>query len=274
MMLSVVACKKDTKEKTQEIISENEISNLTLVTTSENSNYSIEIYTSNGKISKGYNELFFRFKNKTTGEFVQPSSLNFNTEMDMGSMQHGSPVSTITKVPNKKNLYSAFAIFQMASMQVDDWSLNVNVTIQQQNFVFYFPVNVQETAKVTCQSFTGSDSKKYVIAMVNPKKPAIGPNVISARIFEMVNMHQFDEVNHFQLQIDPRMPSMGNHSSPNNVHMVQTDNAGEYKGSVSFSMSGYWKINLKLLDGQQTTLKGEEVTTSNEASSIYFEVEF
>ena len=70
------------------------------------------------------------------------------------------------------------------------------------------------------------------------------------------------------------MPSMGNHSSPNNVNAVQA-NAGEfYKGKLSLTMTGYWKISLQLANATGEILKGEAITGTTEASSIFFEIEF
>lgn len=70
------------------------------------------------------------------------------------------------------------------------------------------------------------------------------------------------------------MPGMGNHGSPNNVNLTQSGADKVYKGKLSLTMTGYWKINLQLANPAGTVLKGEEVTTANEGSSIYFEVEF
>ncbi len=39
-------------------------------------------------------------------------------------------------------------------------------------------------------------------------------------------------------------------------------------------MTGYWKLNLKLMNANDDVLKGEDVTDENEASSLYLELEF
>jgi len=76
------------------------------------------------------------------------------------------------------------------------------------------------------------------------------------------------------MNIDPRMPSMGNHSSPNNVNLTQSTLDNLYHGKLSLTMTGYWKINLQLLNALDEVIKGEEVTDSNPESSIFFELEF
>ena len=70
------------------------------------------------------------------------------------------------------------------------------------------------------------------------------------------------------------MPSMGTHSSPNNVDLTQVAAGGMYKGKLSLTMTGYWKINLQLLNANNEVLKGEAITDAVPASSIYFEIEF
>jgi hypothetical protein len=43
---------------------------------------------------------------------------------------------------------------------------------------------------------------------------------------------------------------------------------------MSLTMTGYWKINLQLLNANNEVLKGETITDAVPASSIYFELEF
>ena len=89
----------------------------------------------------------------------------------------------------------------------------------------------------------------------------------------MENMMNFPRVNNYTVNTDPRMPSMGNHGSPNNVNLTQSTDL-LYNGKLSLTMTGYWKINLQLLNSANEVLKGEEITDTTTASSIYFEVEF
>lgn len=70
------------------------------------------------------------------------------------------------------------------------------------------------------------------------------------------------------------MPSMGNHSSPNNMDLNQTTAGDLYNGKLSLTMTGLWKINLQLVNASGTVLKGETITDAVSASSIYFEIEF
>ena len=70
------------------------------------------------------------------------------------------------------------------------------------------------------------------------------------------------------------MPSMGNHSSPNNTDLTYSVLDNMYHGNLSLTMTGYWVLNLKLMDADNTLLKGEDVTPTNLQSSLYLELEF
>lgn len=90
----------------------------------------------------------------------------------------------------------------------------------------------------------------------------------------MQTMMDFPVVDGYSLKIDPRMPSMGNHSSPNNVTATQASLGGLYNGKLALTMTGYWKISLQLLNAEGTVLKGEQIAGDVTESSIFFEIEF
>jgi hypothetical protein len=90
----------------------------------------------------------------------------------------------------------------------------------------------------------------------------------------MENMMSFPVVENYKITVDPRMPGMGNHSSPNNVDLTYTSATKMYDGKLSLTMTGYWRINLKLLNANDEILMGEDVTEVNPESSLYFELEF
>jgi hypothetical protein len=69
------------------------------------------------------------------------------------------------------------------------------------------------------------------------------------------------------------MPSMGNHSSPNNVNPTQILAGDLYSGKMAMTMTGYWKINLQLVNPNGDVVKGEEISDTVLESSIYFDFE-
>jgi hypothetical protein len=115
---------------------------------------------------------------------------------------------------------------------------------------------------------------KYLVAYVDPHHPKVAVNDLVVGVWKMQDMMTFPIVDGYTVKIDPRMPSMGNHSSPNNVNATQPTAGNLYKGKLSLTMTGYWKINLQLAKPDGTILKGEEITETVTSSSIYFEIEF
>ncbi|HBC03099.1 MAG TPA: hypothetical protein DC015_02610 [Aequorivita sp.] len=99
-------------------------------------------------------------------------------------------------------------------------------------------------------------------------------NDLQAVLYKMESMMSFPIVENNRITVDPRMPGMGNHSSPNNEDLTYTTATKMYDGKLSLTMTGYWKINLKLMNSSGETLKGEDVTVANPESSLYFELEF
>ena len=99
-------------------------------------------------------------------------------------------------------------------------------------------------------------------------------NAITIGLFKMESMMSFPVVENFKINLDPRMPSMGNHSSPNNQDLVYNAITKLYDGKLSLTMTGYWKLNLILRNQNNEILKGEAVTEENEASTLFLEIEF
>ena len=120
----------------------------------------------------------------------------------------------------------------------------------------------------------GIDNVKYIVAYVEPKTPKVATNDMVLGVWKMQDMNNFPVVDGYTVKIDPRMPSMGNHSSPKNVNATQTAAGQLYNGKLSLTMTGYWKINLQLAKADGTILKGEEITDQTQSSSIFFEIEF
>jgi len=87
-------------------------------------------------------------------------------------------------------------------------------------------------------------------------------------------MMTFPVVEDYTIALDPRMPGMGNHSSPNNTDLSYSLSDDMYHGDLSLTMTGYWVLNLKLLNANDDVLKGEDVTDENTQSSLYLELEF
>ncbi|AYN04113.1 hypothetical protein [Flavobacterium sp. 140616W15] len=272
LAISFFSCSSDSDSAPENPI--NETSGLIKVQELSNDNHTVELYTETGKLTQGYNQISLRIKDKTTNKYVTNASLNWVPIMNMATMKHSCPKSLIEKVSDKQTLYNGNIIFQMAQNTSDFWELKINYTINAIDYTVTTPISVTASDKRIVNSFTGTDGVRYVLAYISPKTPKIGLNNMTVSLYKMEDMMTFTAVDKFKVKIDPRMPSMGNHSSPNNTDLVQSVSGDLYNGKLSLTMTGYWKINIQLLNASGEVLKGEVVTPENASSSLFFELEF
>jgi hypothetical protein len=268
---TMISCSSDDNNTTTPISSEldgiNKIQEIT------NDTHVIELYNTNGALEQGFNGISLRIKNKTTNEYEKNATITWTPVMHMTSMMHSCPKSEIAKTASKETLYNGFIIFQMAQNDTEYWDLQVDYTVADIAYTATAVINVPASAKQRVTSFMGSDNVRYVIAMIEPTTPKVATNDVTFGLYKMESMMSFPVVDNFKIKIDPRMPSMGNHGSPNNVDLTQSADQ-LYRGKLSLTMTGYWKINLQLLNNLEEVLKGETITETTTASSIYLELEF
>lgn len=244
--------------------------------------YTLSLYNENGELRLGYTKVYFAVKDKN-GNYVSDAQLTAFPRMDMGTMTHSTPRSEITKVPGKA-LYEAYYSFLMYSGQGDGtWYYDLKYKIaNDSDSITHQVIQVKNafrsdgaTSRRVIQSLLALDeSGTYVISLVEPISPKVGLNDITAYIHKRVNANTYVPVKNLTLKLDPRMPSMENHSSPNNVDLTWDEASSIYKGKVNFSMTGYWTLNLILQNEAGDTLYGNPITTDKTYSSLFFEVEF
>ena len=243
----------------------------------------VSAWNETGELRLGYTKVYFTVKDKD-GNLVEDAALSAFPEMDMGTVKHSAPRSEITKVEGKA-FYEAYYAFTMYSGQGDGkWYYDLTLTVGTvTDSISDVEIDVRnvfrpdgKTERKVIQSLISIDEseKRYVVTLVEPFHPKVGSNDVTAYIHERKDANTYIPVENFTLKLDPRMPSMENHSSPNNVDLAWNAAEKIYRGKVNFSMTGYWKLNLILQNEQGETLYGNPVGDSVEASSLYFEVEF
>ncbi len=251
-----------------------EIEDLIKIQEITNETHTIEVYSVDGIISQGYNDITLRITEKATNNFVTNASLEWKPVMHMTDKMHSCPNSDIEKVEGKQTIYMGYIVFQMASMGNEGWTLTLNYNIDGVNYVAEDEIHVMPSDKRVVSVFMGEDGIKYVLALKDPLNPEVKVNDISAGLYKMEDMMNFSIVENYLIELDPRMPSMGNHSSPNNEDLTYDVHEEMYSGKLSLTMTGYWKLNLRLLNENHELVKGELVTDDNESSSLFFELEF
>ena len=251
-----------------------ELAELTKFKEITNTTHTIELYAHMGALEQGHNEISLRIKDKASGDYVKNATVSWMPLMHMTMMTHSCPKSGVEKVTADGTLYKGNIVFQMPQNATEYWDLKIDYTINGAAYTVTSVIDVPASAKQRVTTFTGSDNVKYIVAYVEPHHPKVALNDITVGVYKMESMMSFPVVDNFKVKIDPRMPSMGNHGSPNNVDLTQSALDKLYHGKLSLTMTGLWKINLQLLNASDVVLKGETVTDLVPASSIYFEIEF
>jgi hypothetical protein len=240
-------------------------------------NYKISIDALNGTFYKGYNELHLKIINTQTNQNVTASDVTF---LPIISNADGSKISC----PHQSNLeydtvnkyYAGYSVFTNETATANSWKLYVSFTEANKKQELDTPISVEKQSNMNLNmtAFTGNDGEQYYIALLSPQKPTVAENKLVAGIYKYnkptttagtfpdASQFSYSEVSGYTLKLDPRMPepSMGNHSSPNNVDLTQ-QNDGLYHGIVNYTMTGNWTLNLILMNQNGLILKGTVVPT-------------
>ncbi|WP_406843437.1 FixH family protein [Flavobacterium soyae] len=272
LAMTFFSCSSDDNSSTE--IPIDETTGLQKIQEISNENHTIELYSKSGTLLQGYNHITLRIKDKKTNAYIKDAKISWLPLMHMAMMEHSCPKSAVAKTSDKQTLYEGDIIFQMAQNDTEYWNLTIKYTVNTIPYTASDNIKVPASAKRTVSTFNGTDGGRYVVAYIAPQNPKVATNNISVVVYKMQDMMTFAVVNDFKIKMDPRMPSMGNHGSPNNTDLTQSTIDGFYNGKLSLTMTGYWKINLQLLNASDDVLKGEPVTTENPASSLFFEIEF
>lgn len=250
-----------------------ELANVSKFGEVSNATHTIELY-SHMPVEQGYNEIKLRIRDNATNEYIKDADVSWTPLMHMTMMTHSCPKSGVEKVAPNGTLYEGYIVFQMPKNDTEYWDLKIDYTIKGTVYSITTAIDVLASAKRKVNTFTGSDGEKYIVAYAEPHHPKVAVNDMVIGIFKMQDMMHFPIADGYTLKIDPRMPSMGNHGSPNNVDATQQTTGGLYTGKMSLTMTGFWRVNLQLQKPDGTIVKGESITDTVPESSLYFELEF
>lgn len=192
-----------------------------------------------------YTDLYIKVQN-AAGNFLSASTITIQPMMDMGSMMHSAPAENPAGTATD-NLFEGAAVFTMPGEM--GWSLNISVYDPAQDIsgMASIPVAVKAPPKARVRNVMPLDSSNaLVVAYLQPQEPIIGANPMEITIHRKASMMEFNPVDDITVEMYPEMVAMG-HSSPNNEDPTSTG-MGHYEGNVNFTMSGDWRINLKLIE--------------------------
>ena len=237
--------------------------------------YLTEIYSEKTALEAGYNEISLRIKDESNNEYLSEAEVSWMPLMHMDLKEHSAPHSKLSNSVDN-SVYTGSIVFQMPGNDIEYWDLQVTLKINGETISQTHRISVlqpkDDLKKI--QVFVGNDAAKYVLAFVDPQNPEIGINDLTAVLYKMEDLMTFPVVENYKITVDPRMPGMDNHSSPNNQNLIFNPVTKRYEGKLSLTMTGYWRINLRLLNDSGETVMGKEVTETDPASDLYFELEF
>ena len=219
--------------------------------------YTIKIYAQEA-LFVGYNYILVQVKDNATGEILDNPDVMFMPVMEMNSgMMHACPLEQPTYNTSLQVMEGTIT-FVMPSMGQGKWNLGLKLkntagTEEDINI----DVDVMQKAEPQLFSFvsTHDPNQNVFVALVNPRMPQIGINDFEVVAYERQSMMSWPALEMLNIEIDPEMPTMG-HGSPNNVNPIDMGE-GHYLGKVNFTMSGYWKVNMKFETATNEMMKDD-----------------
>ena len=242
--------------------------------------YNVFAYSKTGTFHTGYNEIFFVATKKKNGNYVKNYDItDVAPQMLMVkmNMKHSTPVggSAESFDENRLAVKRTWVSFVMNTSEAGSWTLSYHASVLGSTGGI-------EAADITVaglpegqqwlKSFkAGGDT--YYLSLVNPTDWTTGTNAIRTYVSKKSTEATVPYAlasGPFTIDIDPRMPDMGNHTSPDNVALThQTD--GSYQGAINLTMTGRWRIHLTIRDGEGNVVAGGD-NLADGYSSLYWEV--
>ena len=238
--------------------------------------YNVFGYTKTGGFHTGYNEIYFVATKKATGNYIKNFDVTGLTplmHMVKMDMYHSTPVGPDAASFNDGYLAvkRTWVSFVMNTSEAGSWTLSYDALvlgktggIEKRDLV----VDALPDGQAWLKSFkVGNDT--YYLSVVNPNEWQTGTNTITAYVSKKSEKatapYALAEAQ-YTIDIDPRMPDMGNHTSPDNKALVRQAD-GSYVGTINLTMTGLWRIHLTVRDAQGNVVAGGE-----ELSSLYWDV--
>ena len=246
------------------------------LTTEIDGKYNVYVYTKTGGFHTGYNDIYFVSTKKETGNYIKDVTVTSNSPlmyMSKMNMYHSTPVSEKSRIVNYDYLAvkRVWVSFLMETSDAGSWtySYEVNVLgktggVEKKDIV----VSALPEGQVWLKSFKVGDDT-FFLSLVNPTDWKTGTNTIKAYVSKKstpITTPYALATETFTVDIDPRMPDMGNHTSPNNTPLVKQED-GSYQGTINLTMTGLWRIHLKVKDSEGNIVAGGE-----EGSTLFWDV--
>jgi hypothetical protein len=238
--------------------------------------YKVNVYSRTGTLHTGYNDLYFVATKASSGNYIKFLDItNLTPLMFMSKMNMYHSTPTFGEVGtfdlNLVAVKHGWVSFLMNTSEAGSWSLAFDAEVLKRNGSLEatgITVNALPEGQVWLKSFKVGDDT-FFLSLVNPTEWNTGTNNIKAYVSKKSNPITTPyalATETFTVEIDPRMPDMGNHTSPNNTPLVKQRD-GSYQGTINLTMTGLWRIHLKVKDADGNVVAGGE-----DQSSLYWDV--
>jgi hypothetical protein len=249
------------------------------LSTTVDGKYNVFAYSRNGSFHTGYNEIFFVATKKKNGNYIKNFDVTNVTPLMLMvkmNMKHSTPVGPSVETFDETRLAikRGWVSFLMNTSEAGSWTLGYDVSVLGSNGGI-------EAADITVDALPGGQAwlksfkageDTYYLSLVNPTDWQTGKNTITAYVSKKNTPATTPyglAQEQFTIEIDPRMPDMGNHTSPDNESLTKQAD-GSYQGTVSLTMTGRWRIHLTVKDVQGNVVAGGD-DLSDGYSSLYWE---
>lgn len=241
--------------------------------------YNVFAYSKTGSFHTGYNEIYFVATKKKNGNYIKNYDIDGLTPLMLMvkmNMKHSTPVGGKAESFNNDYLAvkRAWVSFVMNTSEAGSWTLGYHASVLGANGGIEatdITVDALPEGQQWLKSFKVGDDT-YYLSLVNPTDWITGKNAITAYVSKKntpaTTPYGLAE-EQFTIEIDPRMPDMGNHTSPDNVALTKQGD-GSYQGTVNLTMTGRWRIHLAVKDAQGNVVAGGD-DLSDGYSSLYWE---
>ena len=242
--------------------------------------YDVWAYSKTGSLHNGYNDLYFVVTKKKTGNYVKDFNItNVTPIMNMVKMNmfHSTPVSPAVEIfdDTRKAIKHGWVSFLMNTSEAGTWAFSYDIAVLGSKASVTdkaIVVNAIPDGQEWLKNFKVGDNT-YYLSLVNPIDWKTGENVIQAYISKKsapITTPYALASETFTVEIDPRMPDMGNHTSPGNKALTKQAD-GSYKGIINLTMTGLWRIHLTVKDAQGNIVAGGD-DQKDGFSSLYWDV--
>jgi hypothetical protein len=250
------------------------------LSTSVDGKYDVWAYTKTGTLHRGYNDLYFVVTKKKSGNYVKNFNIkNVTPLMHMVKMDmwHSTPVGGTFEVfdTTRPAVKRGWVSLLMNTSDAGNWQFSYDIEVLgSKGGVEKQAINVEALPEGQdwLKNFKVGDDT-YFLSLVNPSDWKTGTNTIQAYISKKSTPATTPyalATETFTIEIDPRMPDMGNHTSPDNVALTKQQD-GSYTGTINLTMTGLWRIHLTVKDSKGNIVAGGD-DLKDGFSSLYWDV--